>query len=222
MPKSKKRHADRSSTEPRRRGRPPGRRTTPRTQPLDDEALDVTITDTAVGPIGGKRRAPVIDTPIRGDGIITPREKTGTRLAVWTAGAIPTAAIRGRLRGAFGDRVAVLERIADGEAVEETVVSLADLVKHVSCPSCGKQLIPDEPDPREQRFITIKARRSARVMERLAAMDTMAKYGVGMTREVSVEEIKQRLIQTIEVLETQLSASDAERVMRALRPIWKS
>ena len=106
----------------------------------------------------------------------------------------PPSVIRQRLRGSFEERIAVLEAIADGEAVER-----------VRLPS------GEETD----------TRKSAAVSERLKAIDLLAKYGLGTTKELSIEHVRDRLQQTIRVITQTLPKEQAERLLSRLEPVWK-
>lgn len=54
----------------------------------------------------------------------------------------------------------------------------------------------------------------------VAAAAALLKYGLGTVREVSVDEVKDRLRLTVAVIRGELAPADAERVLAAIRPIW--
>lgn len=60
--------------------------------------------------------------------------------------------------------------------------------------------------------------------DRLRALEQMAKYGIGTTQEISIEDIRAdvrgRLARTIETARAMLRAPDAEAYIAALEPIW--
>lgn len=57
--------------------------------------------------------------------------------------------------------------------------------------------------------------------ERLRALDLLARYGLGTTREVSTEEVRARLSDTIAAVRQLLPESHAETLLTRLREIWK-
>lgn len=56
--------------------------------------------------------------------------------------------------------------------------------------------------------------------DRIRAIDTLAKYGVGTLREVSVDQVRERLHRTLEVLREDLSPKQAAHIISRLRGIW--
>ena len=52
------------------------------------------------------------------------------------------------------------------------------------------------------------------------AADKLLKYGLGTQKEVSVEDVKHRLVRTIGVLRDELASDVLARVVERLRPIW--
>lgn len=118
----------------------------------------------------------------------------------------PPDAIRARLRGSYESRIAVLEEIADGK----TVLTIAH-----RCPSCGFEPTAEDGDTLD----TIMAAKVG-VDERLRALDQMAKYGLGQTKELSVEHIRGRLQAQLEVLADTLDQAALARVLPKLREVW--
>jgi hypothetical protein len=56
--------------------------------------------------------------------------------------------------------------------------------------------------------------------ERLKALDLMARYGLGTTRDVSVEDVRDRLTATLAAIRRHLPIPEAERLVAELRGIW--
>lgn len=56
--------------------------------------------------------------------------------------------------------------------------------------------------------------------ERLRALDLMARYGLGATREASVEDVRDRLRATLAAMRRLVPAPEAERLVAELRRIW--
>jgi hypothetical protein len=99
-------------------------------------------------------------------------------------GGRPPSALRELLRRSFEDRVEILERIADGTETRTMVASEGKLFE--VGPSHG---------------------------DRIRALDTMAKYGLGTTRELTVEDVRDRLGATVHLVRRILSPLDADRLL---------
>lgn len=60
--------------------------------------------------------------------------------------------------------------------------------------------------------------------DRLKALDQMAKYGMGTTQDISIEDVRAdvrgRLAKTLETARAMLRPADAEAYIAALQPIW--
>ena len=56
--------------------------------------------------------------------------------------------------------------------------------------------------------------------DRIKAVDVMARYGLGTLRELSVEDVRERLRATLELLKQELHEDDADRLIARLRGIW--
>lgn len=104
----------------------------------------------------------------------------------------PPSIIRERLRGSFADRVKILETIADGKVIQRMTID-------------GKET---------------RAEVSADVGDRIKAIDMLAKYGLGTLKEVSVENVRERVQDTLQVIRAQTSPEQATSIIAALRPIW--
>jgi hypothetical protein len=60
----------------------------------------------------------------------------------------------------------------------------------------------------------------ASIADRLAAFDKAAKYGMGTTKELTVEHVRDRLEQTIRVVEEHMG-EDAPALLDKIEPIWQ-
>lgn len=61
---------------------------------------------------------------------------------------------------------------------------------------------------------------NAEVGDRIKAIDMLAKYGLGAMKEVSVENVRDRVQATLGVIRQQVSPEQAETIFAELRPIW--
>lgn len=62
--------------------------------------------------------------------------------------------------------------------------------------------------------------KEASVTDRLRAMEILAKYGLGTLKEVSVENVRERVANTLDVIREHCSPEQATSIITALRPVW--
>ena len=48
----------------------------------------------------------------------------------------------------------------------------------------------------------------------------MAKYGLGPTQAITVEEIRDRLQATVQLIRRTLSVADADRILSQMKRVW--
>lgn len=56
--------------------------------------------------------------------------------------------------------------------------------------------------------------------DRIRAIDVLAKYGLGVTRELSVDEVRDRLRDTVVLIRRVLPSEQAAEILRLLREVW--
>lgn len=56
--------------------------------------------------------------------------------------------------------------------------------------------------------------------DRIRAMDVMGKYGIGTLKELSLDEVRERLRQTLQVIRQELSREVADTITERLRVVW--
>lgn len=110
----------------------------------------------------------------------------------------PPSAIREQLRGSFAERIAVLERFADG------AMPLTG-----KCAKCG-----------HEELATIANVLPVEASDRLRAIDMLAKYGLGTLKEVSVENVRERVQGTLAVIRKHASPEQAAAIISEMRPLW--
>lgn len=132
---------------------------------------------------------------------------------------VPPSAIRLHLRGGFYERVGILERMADGEVMQKMRVGLTSVLPYVVCANCGEAQIAAK-DPKDAAFVEIEVMVSASPKDRREAMDLMAKYGLGALREISVENVRERVAGTLDVIRENVAPELYERMLPQLRAQW--
>jgi len=91
----------------------------------------------------------------------------------------PPSVIRAALAQSFDVRRRIYEEVADGEAIERIEVELEEVAGLLVCEGCGAGFVPKKDTPVDR--MVIRAWRSARTRDRLRAMDSMGKFGIGDT-----------------------------------------
>lgn len=109
----------------------------------------------------------------------------------------PPSELRARLRGSFEDRIKTLEAFADGA-----------MPLREKCEKCGHEPIP-----------TLAAM-PVESSDRLRAIDMMAKYGLGTLKEVSVENVRERVKATLSVIQSHTAPEQYATIVQALKPVW--
>ena len=56
--------------------------------------------------------------------------------------------------------------------------------------------------------------------DRLRAIDLLAKYGLGTTKEVTVQNVQDRLRRTVALIRAELPAETAEPLLERMRAVW--
>lgn len=100
----------------------------------------------------------------------------------------PPSAIRAALARSFDERRQIYEQVADGQATERLEFEFKELLPYLLCGTCGADPIirPDTPVDR----LVFSVWRSARTRDRLRAMDSMGKFGIG-DKPVEFSDIRQ-------------------------------
>lgn len=101
----------------------------------------------------------------------------------------PPSAIRAALAQSFDVRRRIYEEVADGQAIERIEMEFKDAIPYLLCGNCGADPIIRKDTPVDR--IVITAWRSARTRDRLRAMDSMGKLGVGVVTAHEVIDIRQ-------------------------------
>lgn len=126
--------------------------------------------------------------------------------------------VRVALKQAFAGRMTVLEDIADGEAVQRARVPLLTVLPHATCPKCGTGLKAKDVDG--ALLIEVNGHVSASPADRMKALDLMAKYGIGTLKEVSSDDVRDKLRATLALLTERLGPEAAEPIIREMEGIW--
>lgn len=132
----------------------------------------------------------------------------------------PPSVIRDQLRGSYDERMTFLDRVIDGEVMQKAKVPLVAVLPHVLCPNCGE----GGQEPRDGLLalmdVTFEATVSASVKDRIAALEHQAKYGLGALKEISVENVRERVAGTLAVIRSHCTADQSTAIIAALRPVW--
>lgn len=111
----------------------------------------------------------------------------------------PPSAVRAVLREAYEDRIPFLRALADGKPITLRTATSSKNAKG-------------------ERTVTSKKRVfTPGVNDRLAAMEQLARYGIGTTKEVSVDAVKAKVEAMLNVLKQELEPALYERLLPELR-----
>ena len=134
-------------------------------------------------------------------------------------GRVPSV-LRAELRGSYSERKKLLDEVADGAVMVHTKVQLRDILGHVHCPNCGEAglKLKEDTDPE----LEIPAIVSPTVKDRLAALDQMAKYGLGPQSALTVEAVTEKLREQWYVLQRALAPKILAQITPALRQVWRA
>lgn len=132
---------------------------------------------------------------------------------------VPPSALRQQLRGSYAERVRFLDRVIDGEVMQRVELPLFTILPHIACPNCG-ELGCHPSDDSKAALLTFEAQVSASVRDRIMALEHQAKYGMGALKEVSVENVRERVAATLAVIRDLCPRELAETTIAALRPVW--
>jgi hypothetical protein len=94
-------------------------------------------------------------------------------------------------------------------------------LRHARCPACGIQGLIPKGDAVDAALLTFTVDVSATVKERIMALEQMAKYGMGTLKEVSVDNVRERMEATLRTIHEVLPAPQAELVTKAIEAHWK-
>lgn len=132
----------------------------------------------------------------------------------------PPSVLRDRLRGSYAERMAFLDAVVDGAVMQRIEVPLVAVLPHVVCPNCGESPVVPK-GTATALMVSIEARASASVKDRIAAMEQMAKYGLGQLKEISVENVRERVQETLRIIGQHCSPEQAETIYQMLEPVWR-
>lgn len=140
-------------------------------------------------------------------------------------------AIREVLRACFIERVFVLQSIADGSVMADIEVPWTAVTTRVMCNVCGSNELRPTVGANggaggdamlSEGKLKFSARQSASVKDRVAALELMARYGIGQLREVSAEHVRDRLTMTLQLLTDTLPTETLARLIPRLKDVWSA
>lgn len=131
----------------------------------------------------------------------------------------PPSVIREHLRGSFYDRVGIITDIADGKPMQHARLRMIDILPHIVCTNCGESH-QAAPKADTDALLEFDAMISASPKDRLAALDLAAKYGLGTLKEVSIENVRERVAGTLEVIRSHIAPEVYQAMLPQLRAQW--
>lgn len=103
--------------------------------------------------------------------------------------------------------------------MQRSQIRLLDVLPYVVCANCGESELKAKEDE-TAGLVEIDAMVSASPKDRLAALDLAAKYGLGTLREISIENVRERVQGTLEVIRQHCPPELVRQMLPALRAQW--
>lgn len=126
----------------------------------------------------------------------------------------PADEVRRKLAEIASHKTGFVLDVINGQAMQKMRVPASLIAKHMTC-ECGELKIAGD-DP----FVEIEVVASPGVDTRLRAYDTAARYGIGQLKEVSVEHVRERVKQTLEIIRASVEPEKAEQIVGELKAVW--
>lgn len=173
-----------------------------------------------------KRKAPRTASTTKATAAPVPQPHGGALVPGAGGGAQPGAGrppsvIRDGLRGSYAERVRFLDDVVDGTVMQRAEIPLIAVLPHVVCPNCGEHGQQPKDGIASLLTVSFEAKVSASVKDRIAALEQLAKYGLGQLKEVSVENVRTRVSETLRIIGQHCSPEQAETLYQAIEPVWK-
>lgn len=141
-------------------------------------------------------------------------------------GGRPTSALRANLTAILETGVDNIRAIAEGALVERKRFRVLDLLPYVdlTCPNCGtegaRESLRAKLASDDYLFQTIECEVSATAKERLSAYDLAGKYGPGVVKQIGVEVVRDKVVETLDLLRDRLDPKTFDEIRPLLRDIW--
>lgn len=109
----------------------------------------------------------------------------------------------GRLRGKVRDKLSKIMNKHGVAALTDILTAPREMT--VTCEECGhaQEVKPPATDG-----------------DRIRATDVVGKYSIGTLKEISTEEVRDRLLRTVAILNEELSPEDSDRIRGLLQEVW--
>lgn len=154
-------------------------------------------------------------------GTLVPGAGKGPAKGAPNAGRPPNE-LRALLRLSITDRMPMLAAVMDGDVVQRTRIPLLSITPHIECDDCGGKNIKPSMAIEDALFIEIEGTTSASIANRLSAWDMSAKYGLGALKSVSVDEVRERVQQMLDLAKSLMSPEQYAMFAKRSAPIWGS
>jgi hypothetical protein len=129
----------------------------------------------------------------------------------------PKDRIRSQLTADYEKNLGIVDAIATGELLDKMEIPLLEVLQHVKCPKCqGDLQLGSEDD----LFATVMVKRSPSPKDRLGAVEHQGKYSIGAVREISVDNVREKLEQQITLLRNRFSGEVLTSLLLDLKEIW--
>lgn len=141
-------------------------------------------------------------------------------------GGRPPNLLRSNLTDVLAKGVPAIEAIAMGMLVERKRFRVLDLLPYVEleCPNCGvegaRESLKAKLRSVDDIFQTIECDVSASAADRIRALDLAGKYGPGVVKQIGVEVVRDKIVETLDLLRERLDPKMFDELRPLLRTIW--
>ena len=88
-------------------------------------------------------------------------------------------------------------------------------------PSAIRERLRGSFDERVATLEEIADSNAESTVDRIRAIDLLAKYGLGTLKEISSEQVQQRLRDTIDLIRRRLPEAEANALLTEMREVWR-
>ena len=113
----------------------------------------------------------------------------------------------------------VVDDIASGKPVQRARLRVADLVPFVTCANCGEHEI--KANDLDAMVAEVDVEISASPRDRIAALEFASKYGLGPVKEVSVDSVRERVTDTLDIIQRHVSPEQYAAIVHDIEPVWQ-
>lgn len=139
-----------------------------------------------------------------------------------SGGGRPRSIIRDDVLLSFdGKSREFLDQVVTGEIVSKMRIPVLSVTKYLKCMDCsGKNFGPVEGALSDLLLVDVEVGCSATVSQRLDVAEMQMRYGLGAVKEITVDNVRERVNRTLDALQSMMSKEQYLAACKVLEPIW--